>query len=66
MTRLHPRLRETTQALIDEVMFRFSVDSKEAQDLLKEILKDRGIVNAVCVRVQLRLMDDNESTGGAS
>lgn len=66
MTRLHPRFRETAQALIDEVMFRFSVDSREAQDLLKEVLKDRGVVNAVCIRIQLRLMDDNESNGGAS
>ncbi|NTV01489.1 MAG: hypothetical protein HGB04_01700 [Chlorobiaceae bacterium] len=66
MTRLHPRMRETTQELIDEVMFRFSVDSREAQELLMEVLTDRGIVNAVCIRIQLRLMDDNESNGGAS
>ena len=66
MTRLHPRFRETAQELIDEVMFRFSVDSREAQELLREVLKDRGIVNAVCIRIQLRLMDDNEIDGGAA
>ncbi len=66
MTRLHSRLRETSQALIDEVMFRFSVDSREAQELLREVLSDRSIVNEVCVRIELRLMeDDKEATGGA-
>lgn len=66
MTRMQARLRETAQGLIDEVMFRFSVDSKEAQELLAQVLVDRCLVNAVCVRIQLRKMDDNESNGGAS
>jgi len=66
MTRLHPRMRATAQELIDEVMFRFSIDSKAAQDLLNEVLKDRGIVNAVCIRVQLRLMGDTDEGGKES
>jgi|GEM_PF-6747105 len=65
MTRLHPGLRDTVQGLIDDVVFRFSMDSKEAQDQLQMVLADQSLINAVCVRIQLRRMDDNdESTGG--
>lgn len=64
MTRLHPRLRKTAQSLIDELMFRFSIDSHQAQALLCEALKHNKIINEVCVTVQIRLMDDEK--GGAS
>jgi hypothetical protein len=63
MTRLQKRLRETAQNLIDEVIFRFSVDSKEAQQLLAQVLVDQCLINAICVRVQIRRMDENN--GGA-
>jgi hypothetical protein len=66
MTRLHKKFRETALEMIDEVVFRFAIDSKEAQEVLMEVLKDRGIVNAVCVRVQLRLMDNAPIEGGAA
>ncbi len=66
MTRLQSRLRETAQELIDEVMFRFSVDARESQKLLAHVLVDPCLVNAVCVRIQLHLMDDDESKGGES
>jgi hypothetical protein len=63
MTRLHPRLRATAQSLIDELMFRFSIDSQQAQSLLCEVLKQKKIVNEVCVTVELRLMADDEKGG---
>ena len=61
--RLQERLTKTVKDLVDEVMFRFSADSKEAQERVSEVLADQSLINAICVRVLIRSMEDGD--GGA-
>jgi hypothetical protein len=66
MVRLHNQLVESIKMLVDEVVFRFGVDARQAQGLLLRVFRDRELVQAVCSRILLVLSDDDGDRGGAS
>jgi hypothetical protein len=60
--RLNDRLTQTVRDLVDEVLFRFPVDCKEAQRLIADALVRQQTVELVVRIIDTTLLDDGQDT----
>lgn len=58
MMRLQSGLVAAVSGLVDEMMFTFGVDRREAQRMLREVLDKQAVISAVRSAIELDFMED--------